>query len=98
MNTKLLIATALSVAALPVFAGEAMPWDAPSRTQADTASTVTRQQVVADLNDARAKGQLKFGDSQYPAIIGNAQQPARASVKVEADSAMNSFNAQYLRG
>ena len=74
-SALLLSATLISASA---FAGE-LDWPvAPN-----TASSVSRAQVQADLQDAKANGQIAFGELQQPTQVAQSN-VSRATVQADA--------------
>ncbi|MCD0504503.1 DUF4148 domain-containing protein [Bordetella petrii] len=55
----------------------------------NSASTVTRAQVQAELQAAKAAGQVTFGETEQPAVHAAGAAPTRAEVRAEAQAARN---------
>jgi len=62
--------------------------DYPPTQQA--ASTVTRAQVQAELQAAKAAGQVTFGELEQPAAYAAGPAPTRAEVRADAHAARDS--------
>ncbi len=52
-----------------------------------SASTVTRAQVQAELQAAKAAGQVTFGELEQPAAYAAGSAPTRAEVRAQAQAA-----------
>src|SRR3546814_11908300 len=53
----------------------------------NTASTVTRAQVQAELQAAKAAGQVTFGELEQPAAYAAGPAPSRAALRAQAQPA-----------
>ena len=56
----------------------------------NTASTVTRAQIQAELQAAKAAGQVTFGELEQPAAYAAGAAPSRADVQADAQAARDS--------
>ncbi|MBO9356230.1 DUF4148 domain-containing protein [Bordetella petrii] len=61
----------------------------------NTASTVTRAQVQAELQAAKAAGQVTFGELEQPAAYAAGPVPSRAEVRAEARAAQQNGNDAF---
>jgi len=71
MNTIKTLAAVIAVTA--AFAGTAQAGELDWPLDAPSASTLTRAQVVADLQDARAQGLVTTNELAYPPVAQHAQ-------------------------
>ncbi|WP_394780213.1 DUF4148 domain-containing protein [Undibacterium sp.] len=79
MNAKkIFILLAMAAASSATFAQD---------IQGDAADGKTRQQVINELNDARAQGLLKFSDADYPVLPAAASTLSRAQVVADIQQA-----------
>jgi len=86
MNTIKTLAAVIAVTA--AFAGTAQAGELDWPLDAPSASTLTRAQVVADLQDARAQGLVTTNELAYPPVAQHADsQVTRAQVRQELSAA-----------
>jgi hypothetical protein len=93
-TTKLIAALALSFAA----SGAALAQEATYEYPQVSTSTVTRAQVIAELQQARLDGSLRIseGETHKPAVF--IAQRSRADVRAEAKAAAASGEQRQLNG
>jgi Domain of unknown function (DUF4148) len=93
-TTKLIAALAFSFAA----GGAALAQEATYEYPQVSTSTVTRAQVIAELQQARADGSLRVteGETHKPAVF--IAQRSRADVRAEAKAAAASGEQSQLHG
>ena len=86
MNTIKTLAAAIAVSA--AFVGTAQAGELDWPPEAPNVSSLTRAQVVADLQDARAQGLVTTGELAYPPVARQAgSQVTRAQVRQELSAA-----------
>jgi hypothetical protein len=93
-TTKLIAALALSFAA----SGAALAQEATYEYPQASTSTVTRAQVLAELQQARADGTLHITEGQTHKPASFVAQRSRAEVRAEAKAAAASGESRLLNG
>lgn len=89
MNTKSLLTAALATAfAATALATSKSPADLQQEAQLRAPSTVTRAQVIAELNEARANGTLNVHPDYGTRAVTGPSQLTRAQVRAEVATAM----------
>jgi hypothetical protein len=95
MKTSTLIAAvALTFAA----AGSAFAQDATDNVPLPAVSELSRAEVIADLNQARADGQLIANDVELNAAAPFISERTRAAVRTEVRQALGSEGLRVLSG
>jgi len=88
--------TYFAIAALSfAFAGIAHADGAEYQLPEPNSSSVTRAQVLAELADARAKGEIQTGERDWPQVAFTSQR-TRAEVRAETLQAIASGELRFL--
>jgi hypothetical protein len=82
VTSALILAASLASFGASAFAAAPMFPSAPKST-----SSLTRAQVLAELQQAKAAGQVTFGENDVPTAVASSSNVTRAQVEAEAANA-----------